>query len=62
MNAEHLPWLILGAIALFVVGVALRMLLAARFPRGYGAWARSRRDSFAQRNAQWDRTDEADGR
>lgn len=56
--ADWLPWLVLGAIGLFVAGVALRMFIAARFPKGYGAWARSRRDSFAERNAQWDRGDE----
>lgn len=53
-----LSWLILGAIVLFIAGIALRMVLAARFPKGYGAWARSRRDSFADNNAQWDRDDE----
>lgn len=57
-DAGWLPWLVLGAIALFVAGVALRMFIAARFPKGYGAWARSRRDSFAERNAQWDRNDD----
>jgi hypothetical protein len=56
--ADWLPWLVLGAIGLFVAGVVLRMFIAARFPKGYGAWARSRRDSFAERNAQWDRGDE----
>ena len=55
---EWLPLIVLGAIVLFVAGVALRMFIAARFPKGYGAWARSRRDSFAERNAQWDRDDE----
>jgi hypothetical protein len=56
--AEWLPLIVLGAIVLFVAGVALRMFIAARFPKGYGEWARSRRDSFAERNAQWDRDDE----
>lgn len=56
---EWLPWILLGAIALLVAGIALRMFLAARFPKGYGAWARSRRDTFAENNAQWDRDDEA---
>ena len=51
---EWLPWIVLGAIALLVAGIALRMLIAARFPKGYSAWAQSRRDSFAERNAQWD--------
>lgn len=56
---EWLQWIVLGAIALLVAGIALRMLLAARFPKGYGTWARSRRDSFAHNNAQWEREDEA---
>ena len=57
-DAAWLAWLVLGAIALFVAGVALRMFIAARFPKGYAGWARSRRDSFAERNAQWDRSDD----
>ena len=57
-TADWLPWLILGAVAVFVVGVLLRMFLAARFPKGYRVWARSRRDDFAQRNEAWDRADE----
>ena len=57
-DAGWLAWLVLGAIALFVAGIALRMFIAARFPKGYGAWARGRRDSFAERNAQWDRDDD----
>ena len=56
--AEWLPWLILGAVGVFVVGVLLRMFLAARFPKGYRTWARSRRDEFAQRNDAWDRADD----
>jgi hypothetical protein len=56
--SEWLPWIVLGAIVAFVAGVALRMLIAARFPKGYGVWARSRRDSFAERNARWDRADD----
>ena len=55
---EWLPWLVLGAVALFVAGLVLRMVLAARFPKGYRAWARSRRDAFAERNDTWDRADE----
>lgn len=58
MNGDSLPWIVLGAIALFAVGVGLRTVLGARFPKGYGAWAKSRRDSFAQRNAQWDSEDD----
>jgi hypothetical protein len=54
---EWLPWIVLGAIALLVAGIALRMFIAARFPKGYSAWARSRRDTFAERNAQWDEDD-----
>ena len=57
-GVEWLPLIVLGAIVLFIVGVALRMFIAARFPKGYDAWARSRRDSFAERNAQWDGDDE----
>ena len=55
--ADWLPWIVLGAIALLVVGIALRMVIAARFPKGYSAWARSRRETFAERNAQWDEDD-----
>jgi hypothetical protein len=55
--AEWLPWLVLGAIVLLVAGIALRMFIAARFPKGYTAWARSRREDFAERNAQWDDDD-----
>jgi hypothetical protein len=58
-SPEWIQWAVLGAIALLVLGVALRMILAARFPKGYGAWARSRRDEFAQRNARWDAEDDA---
>lgn len=54
-----LPWLVLVAIALLVAGIALRMIIAAQFPKGYGAWARSRRDNFAKNTAQWDRDDES---
>ena len=57
-DADWIAWVVLGAVALFVVGIVLRMILSARFPKGYGAWARSRRDAFAQRNAEWDRADE----
>jgi hypothetical protein len=56
--AEWIQWAVLGAIALLVIGVALRMILAARFPKGYGAWARSRREEFQERNAKWDAGDE----
>jgi hypothetical protein len=49
---------VLGAIALFVVGVAIRMIVAARFPRNFRVWARERRDDFAARNEQWDRAEE----
>lgn len=56
-GAEWIPWVVLSAIALFVVGIMLRMIVSARFPKGYGAWARSRRDAFAERNAEWDRTE-----
>jgi hypothetical protein len=56
--AGWLPWLVLGAIALFVVGVIARMILSARFPKGYRQWARSRRDEFDARNERWDQADE----
>lgn len=54
---EWIQWAVLGAIALLVIGVALRMIIAARFPKGYGSWARSRREEFAARNARWDADD-----
>ena len=57
-SADWLPWLVLGAIVLFVAGIALRMFIAARFPKGYGAWASSKREDFANNNAKWDREDE----
>jgi hypothetical protein len=53
-----LPWIVVAAIALFVVGVVVRMILAARFPKGYRRWARGRRDAFEARNEEWDRADE----
>ena len=56
--ADWLPALVLGGIALFVVGVLLRMFIAARFPRGYREWAERRREKFAARNEAWDREDE----
>jgi hypothetical protein len=56
---DWIQWAVLGAIALLVIGVLLRMVIAARFPKGYGAWARSRRDAFADQNAKWDADDEA---
>ena len=58
-SPQWIQWAVLGAIALLVIGVALRMILAARFPKGYGNWARSRRDEFADRNAKWDAEDDA---
>jgi hypothetical protein len=51
-------WGTLGAIGLIVAGIVVRMILAARFPEGYRAWARGRRESFAQRNEEWDRAEE----
>lgn len=54
-----LSWLVIGAVALFVVGVVLRMIFAARFPAGYRSWARNRRETFAARNEQWDNDDDA---
>jgi hypothetical protein len=55
---DWLPTLVLGGVALFVVGVLVRMFLAARFPRGYRQWAERRRDKFAARNDAWDREDD----
>ena len=53
-----LPWLVVGGIALLVAGIVVRMILAARFPKGYKAWAAQRRGTFAARNEDWDRDDE----
>lgn len=62
MTAAHLggwlPWLVVGAIAFVVAGIVVRMILAARFPKGYKEWAAGRRDAFAARNENWDRDDE----
>jgi hypothetical protein len=58
LESSALAWIVLGAIALFVVGVVIRMFIAARFPRHFRAWTRERRDEFAARNEQWDRADE----
>ena len=58
-SAEWLAWAVVGGIALFIAGVVVRMILAARFPKGYRAWAASRRDDFAARNDRWDADDEA---
>jgi hypothetical protein len=55
---DWIAWLVIGAIALFVVGVVLRMIFSARFPQGYRHWARSRRESFEAHNEAWDRADE----
>lgn len=55
---DWLPWIVLGGIALFVVGIVVRMILAAWFPKGYRQWARARRDAFAQRNEAWDKADD----
>jgi hypothetical protein len=55
---DWLPWLVLGAIAVFILGIVLRMVLAARFPKGYGSWAARRRDAFAANTEAWDRDDE----
>lgn len=53
-----LTWFILGAVVVIFLGVIVRMILAARFPKGYRSWAASRRESFAARNEAWDRADE----
>lgn len=53
-----LSWFILGAVVVIFLGVIVRMILAARFPKGYQSWAAGRRESFAARNEAWDRADE----
>lgn len=53
-----LTWFILGAVVVIFLGVIVRMILAARFPKGYRSWTASRRESFAARNEAWDRADE----
>lgn len=53
-----LPWIVIGAIVVLVLGIVARMVLAARFPKGYRAWAAQRRESFAARNEVFDRADE----
>jgi hypothetical protein len=58
IDGGWLPWLVIGAIVLVAVGIAVRMVLAARFPRGYRDWAARRRDSFAANTEAWDREDE----
>ena len=58
MREAWLAWIVIGAIALFVVGLVLRMILSARFPKGYRNWAAQRRDSFDANNDAWDRADE----
>ena len=57
-DRDWLTWVVVGALALLVIGIVLRMVLSARFPKGYRAWARTRRESFAERNEAWDRADE----
>lgn len=53
-----LPWIVIGAIVVLVIGIAVRMVIAARFPKGYRAWAAERRESFAERTEAFDRADE----
>jgi hypothetical protein len=55
---DWLPWLVIGAIAVLVAGIAIRMILSARFPKGYRKWAAERRGSFDANNEAWDRADE----
>ena len=57
-SAEWVPWIVLAAIALFVVGLLLRTILAARFPKGYRSWASRNSESFAARNEAWERQDD----
>ena len=55
---DWLPWLVVGAIGVFVAGIVLRTIVAARFPKGYRRWAERRREAFAANNDAWDREDE----
>ena len=55
---DWVAWLVIGAIGLLVVGIVLRMVIAARFPKGYRAWASARRERFDANNDAWDRADE----
>ena len=57
-SGDWLNWLVVGAIVALVAGIALRMVLAARFPKGYRAWASERRDRFQANNETWDREDD----
>lgn len=53
-----IAWLVISAIALIFVGILVRMVLSARFPKGYRAWAAQRRQSFEANNEAWDQNDE----
>lgn len=53
-----LAWIVVGAVVLLLLGIVLRMIVAARFPKGYRAWAAQRRESFDANNDAWDRADE----
>ena len=55
---DWLVWIVIGGIGLLVVGIVLRMVLAARFPKGYRDWAARKRESFDANNDAWDRADE----
>jgi hypothetical protein len=55
---DPLAWLVIGAIAVLVAGIAIRMVLSARFPKGYRKWAAERREDFEANNDSWDRADE----
>ena len=57
-GGDALPWIVLGSIGVILAGIVLRMVIAARFPKGYGEWARRRRTSFAKQNEAWDRADD----
>ena len=57
-SGDWLSWVVIGAIGLLVAGIVLRMVLAARFPKGYRAWASARRERFGANNDAWDRADE----
>jgi hypothetical protein len=58
VDGGWLSWLVIGAIVLVALGIVVRMVLAARFPKGYRDWAARRRESFTANNEAWDREDE----
>ncbi|HVE49725.1 MAG TPA: hypothetical protein VNG69_08920 [Casimicrobiaceae bacterium] len=53
-----MTWLVIGAVALVVFGIVIRMFMSARFPKGYRAWVAERRQSFEANNEAWDQDDD----